>query len=169
MEIIKNFGINPYLLSAQIINFLILMYLLKRFAFKPIMQMIAARKATIEEGLKSARESMVALDNALEAEKKILKNAQSNAEKILTDAKNDAQSIVDIAKKTSQKQVEQMLQDAHEKMDTEGKEIEKRIALSTAKLAVNMVQDAISGVFSEKEQEVALKKLTANLEKITIK
>ena len=169
MEIIKNFGINPYLLGAQIINFLILMYLLKRFAFKPIMHMLASRKATIEEGLKSAHESQIVLGKALEEEKKILRKAQSQAEQLLSDAKNQAQSIAQDAKITSQKQVEQMLQDAHDKTEREAKETEKTIALMTAKLAVSMVQDAISGVFGDKEQEEALKKLTVNLEKVKTK
>src|SRR5258708_1593381 len=94
MEIIKNFGINPYLLGAQIINFLILFYLLKRFAFKPILQVLEKRRKEIQEGLQQAEEGRHALEKALEEEKKILKKAQTEAQKFLSDAKNQADQIV---------------------------------------------------------------------------
>ena len=56
MEIIKNFGIDPLLLIAQIVNFLIIFYILKRFALKPILDILKKRENTIKEGLREAEE-----------------------------------------------------------------------------------------------------------------
>ena len=163
MEIIKNFGIDPYLLAAQIINFLVLFYLLKRFAFKPILQVLEKRKREIQEGIERAEEGKMALEKALEEEKKILKKAQSEAQKILSNAQNQAEKTTDEMKDRAKGQVEQMLHDAQLKRDREERELEKRIAISAAKLAVDMVNASIEGVFSKKEQEEAVEKLAKKL------
>ena len=54
MEIIRNFGIQPVLLLAQIVNFLIILYLLQKFFYKPIVKLLEQRKKRIEESLKNA-------------------------------------------------------------------------------------------------------------------
>lgn len=163
MEIIKNFGINPYLLVAQIVNFLILLYLLKRFAFKPIMGIIEKRKLEIEEGLRKAEDGKNALEKALLEEKKILKKAQTESQKILSEAKNQAERIASEMKHQAKQQVDQLFKEAKERNSKEEKEMEKRVAMSAAKLAIKMVEKSISGVFTETEQEEAIKQFKNQL------
>ena len=54
MDIFGQLGINGAFLLAQIINFLILFYLLRRFLLKPVMNMLDARRQRIEDGMKAA-------------------------------------------------------------------------------------------------------------------
>ena len=58
MEIIKNFGVEPVLLVAQIINFLIILFILKKFLYKPVLDTLKKREDSIKEGLKQAEESI---------------------------------------------------------------------------------------------------------------
>lgn len=160
MDIISNFGINPYLLGAQIINFLILLYLLKRFAYKPIFSMLDARKKKIEAGLKDAEESKKALEKALEEEKQILKKAQDSAQLILQEAKSQAESMSDEMKVKTKEQVEQMLSEAHVQLERETKALEKSLAMSTAKIAVEMVEKSIADMLDTKDQKEVIEKLT---------
>ncbi len=164
MNILNGFGVNPYILGAQIINFLILFYLLKRFAFKPIFAMLEKRRLEIEKGLKEAEEGKKALERALLEESKILKNAQTEAQTILSDAKNSADRLASEIKAQTKVQVEEMLQAAKEKNERTEKEMEKRVAMSAAKLAIDIVKESIQGVFTEKEQEEAIARFTKNLQ-----
>jgi F-type H+-transporting ATPase subunit b len=166
MEILKNFGFNPLILGAQIVNFLIIFFILKKFAFKPILAILEKRKKEIEEGVKHAEESRRALEKALEEEKKILKKAQTEAQKILLDAKNQADQTASDMKTQAKEQVAKMIQEAREQSAREEKEMEKRVAVSAAKLAVEMVEKSISGVFTEKEQKESIEKLAKNLKTI---
>lgn len=168
MDIIKNFGINPYLLVAQILNFLILFYLLKRFAFKPITAMLEKRKQEIAEGLKSAEAGRHALEKALEEEKKILKKAQAEAQKILQDAKNQADSVAVEMRLQTKAQVEQMLLDAKNQNTRQEQEMEKRVAIFAAELAVKMVKQSISGVFTQEEQQEAIEQFSKKLKSTTV-
>ena len=74
MEIINNFGLDPLLLGAQIVNFLIIFFILKRFAYKPVLDILKKREDSIKEGLRQAEEGKKILDEALEEEKKMLKD-----------------------------------------------------------------------------------------------
>ena len=57
MELIKNFGLDPVYLAAQIVNFLIILYFLRRFLYKPVFKMLKKRENEIKEGLEKTEES----------------------------------------------------------------------------------------------------------------
>ena len=48
MEILNNFGFQPTLFIAQIVNFLILAYVFKRFLYKPILKTLKDRQKTMK-------------------------------------------------------------------------------------------------------------------------
>ena len=72
MEFIKDLGFNPLLLGGQIVNFLIIYFLLKRFAYKPILGLLKKREEDIKTGIKNAEEGKLVLEKALLDEKRIL-------------------------------------------------------------------------------------------------
>ena len=153
MEIIKNFGLDPVLLGAQVINFLIIFYILKRFAYKPILDILKKREDSISEGLKQAEEGRKFLDEALEKEKKILQEAHKRAEKIIKDAKDQSIENGKIAEENTKRQVESMVSTAREQMLQEAKEEEKKIAIKISELAVEFLQKSMQDVFGDKEQK----------------
>lgn len=163
MDIIKEFGINYYLLVAQLVNFLIILYLLKRFAYKPIFQMLQKRKNEIATGMKNAAEAKIALEKALEEEKKILKKAQESAQTILEDAKSQADEVIGSAREETKVQVARMIQDAKDQIDRDARDMEKRLALSSAELAVEMIEKSVKDIFTGKEQKEAVSKMAKKL------
>ena len=90
MEILNQFGINPILLLAQVVNFFVLLLILKRFLYKPILKVLEERKVKIEESLKNA-----------EAIEKKLQETEVEAEKILAKALNEGQKIIDESKQAA--------------------------------------------------------------------
>ncbi len=165
MNILQEFGVNPLLLAAQIVNFLIILYLLKRFAYKPIFKMLNDRKKTIAEGIKNAEEAAKALEKATEEEKKVLRKAQEEAQRILSDAKNQADATMSEARDTARKQVEQMLDDARAKIAEDTKAMEKQLAVSTAAMAVDLLKQSVKDIFTAKEQQEAVNKLSKKISK----
>ena len=164
MEIIKNFGVNPLLLVAQIINFLIILYLLKRFLYKPVISMIKKREDEIKEGLKNAEEGEKKLIQAGEKEKDILRIAREKAEKILTEAKKEAQELRSQSEVIAKKDAERILLQAKLTIEREEKAAEERLTRRIGKIAVTLLEKSLTGIFGEKEQKIILKKATAVLE-----
>lgn len=165
MEIVKNFGVNPILLAAQIINFLIVFFVLKKFLYKPVMELLNKRQATIKEGMKQAEEARIKLEKVVIEEKNILRNAQLHAKKIIEDSKVEAIEITKKVNDNTKKQTEKMLKDAKDQIVRESLEAEKRLAVNTSKLAASFLQKALSEFFSAKEQKEVLTNALKQLKK----
>ena len=90
MEILSKLGIDWKLLIAQAVNFLVLLWVLKRYAYGPILRALESRTERIEQGLKDAETSRAQLDAAREEEKKLLSAAREEARAILSQAEVSA-------------------------------------------------------------------------------
>src|SRR4030042_5711258 len=109
MEFLQQLGFDPIMVGAQILNFLIIFYLLKRFLYKPVLDMVKKREEKITQGLKDAEDGNKALEKALEEEKKILTKAQDNAKKIIEDAKTEAGILALDIENNSKAQTEKLI------------------------------------------------------------
>ena len=166
MEIVKNFGLNPVLLGAQIVNFLIVFFILKKVLYKPVLEVLKKRQTTIKEGLKAAEDARIKLEKVVVEEKNILKTAQLQSKKIIEDAQKEAIEVSLRINEEAKKQTEKLLSDTREQIARESIETEKRIASNTSKLAVTILEKALKDFFSAKEQKDvianALKKIKKN-------
>lgn len=167
MEIIKNFGIDPRLFVAQIVNFLIILYILKRFAYKPLMALLRNREETIKEGLKNAEKAQKMLEEAQEKEKKLLQKAQSEAQKLLADAKEEREEMIKKAEMYAKKQTDSMLREAKEQIAEESRMLEKKLSLHVTQLAVEFLQKSLSDMLPEKEQVRIMDEAVKRLKKKT--
>lgn len=156
MEIIKNFGVNPMLLSAQIVNFLIIFFVLKKFLYKPVLELLKKRQTMIKEGIAQAEESRIKLEKVVIEEKNILRNAQLQAKKLIEDARQESVELTLRMNDNAKKQTEKILNDAKDQIAREVLETEKRLAVNTSKLAVSFLQKALSEFFSTKDQKEVL-------------
>ncbi len=113
MENIAKLGINFSWLIAQIVNFILILLILRAFAYKPVLQMLETRKRKIQESLEYAdkvkadaaaqqreyeqqieqvrREAAQARENAAQA-------GEKERERILAEARDEARQIVEQAR-----------------------------------------------------------------------
>ncbi len=158
MEIIKNFGLDPVFLAAQVVNFLIILYVLKRFLYKPVLEMLKKREDAIKETLKKNEEARILLEKTSSEEKAVLKRAEAFAKKIIDDAKSHAIETAKEIEEISKKQTEKILADASLQIRKEAVETEKRLSLTVSKVAIEFLKKSLEQLFSEKEQKEILKK-----------
>ena len=157
MEIINNFGLDPLLLGAQIVNFLIIFYVLKRFLYKPVLGILKKREDTIKDGLKQAEEGKKLLDDAQEKEKEILKKAQNQSQLMLDDAKKQAAEISAQIEEKAKKQADEIVSAASEKINQDLKNAEQRLAEYVSRLALGFLEKSTSELFDAKSQEQIIK------------
>src|SRR3989344_6053786 len=165
MYILKQFGVDPILLVAQIVNFLIILFILKKFLYKPVLDLLNKRKTTIKEGLRQAEEARLKLEKVIIEEKQILKNAQLQARKILEDAR---QAAIDTGRQIEQdgkKQSEKMINDAKAQISREFQETEKRLAVNVSRIAVSYLQKSLEKFFSNKVQEKVMNEALKQIKK----
>ena len=166
MEIIKNFGVNPILLAAQVVNFLIIFFILKRFLYKPVLELLKKRQKMIKEGIEQAEESRIKLEKVVVEEKNILRTAQLQAKKLIEDARRESVELTLQMTQDAKKQTEKILQDAKEQIARESLETEKRLAVNTSKLAVSFLEKALGEFFSAKEQKEVVSNALKKIKKI---
>jgi F-type H+-transporting ATPase subunit b len=167
MEIVKTFGLNPVLLVAQIVNFLVIFILLKKFLYKPILEVLKKRQVTIREGLKQAEEARIKLEKIVVEETNILRQAQLQSRKIIEDAKVESSEIAKKISEETKKQTEKLISDTREQLAKEAIIVEKKLALKTGEIAVTLLQKALKDFFSNKEQKEIMSQALVRIKKNT--
>jgi len=104
--LIGTFHIDYKILIAQIVNFVIVLLVLYKFAYKPLLKAMNERTEKIEKGLKDAEET----------QKKFTEMTQKEKE-LLTKARQDAQAIIESAEKTAEKNKSELLEEAKKKSE----------------------------------------------------
>jgi len=163
MEILKNFGIDPLLLGAQIINFLVVLFLLKKFLYKPVFRLLQKRQEEIKEGIRKSEEAEKRLEKVLIQEKNILKNANTSAKEIIDEATSESIEISKQIQDSAKKQADRIIEQAKFQIEREAKETEKRLVENVSSLSVKFLEKALEKMFTKQQQEevikTALKKL----------
>lgn len=158
MELLNQFGFDPKLLFAQIINFLVVLWVLKRFLYKPLLQTLKKRQETIQEGLNRAEKARILLEEIEKKEQKILQNAQKRAQQIIEESQNEGAEIRRQAEESAKKNAERIINEAKLKIEQDTKETEKRLTDHVSKIAIDYLQKAVSQLFDVKSQKEIMEK-----------
>lgn len=106
-EILQKIGFDWQVALANLINFLIILFLLKKFAFKPIGKIIKDRQDRIDDGLTKAQEADARLKEVDAMAVGIIKNAKNESVAIVEKAKQNAAILDDrIQKEAERKKIE---------------------------------------------------------------
>src|SRR3990167_6130351 len=90
-ELFSQLGIDVKLLVAQGVNFLILLFVLTKFVYKPLMKMVEERRKKIELGIKGGEKAEQIIKQAEEEKTGIIKEADIQAIGIISEAEKTAQ------------------------------------------------------------------------------
>lgn len=105
-ELLHNFGVDWKLLIAQAVNFFVLLLVLWKFAYKPILEVFRTRRESIAQGLRDAEEASQRLTQA-----------EKIGEEKITVARTEALGIVNQAEALGRTRKEEILQEATDKGD----------------------------------------------------
>ena len=89
----RQFGVDWPHLIAQIISFAIVAFLLQKFAYKPVVDMLEERRKRIAEGLANAEKIKVELARAETQRQEILTQANTQATKLIEEARAAAAKV----------------------------------------------------------------------------
>lgn len=142
MDALAQLGIDWKLLLAQVVNFGILLFILKRYAYQPMLQLMDERAARIEKGLKDAEAAEQKLRSVEEEEKAILAGARQQAKELLVETDKAAKERDALKLSETEARVKKLFSDAETKLeDDRARMIEdaKRELSETVMLAVEKI------------------------------
>ncbi|MBL6449924.1 F0F1 ATP synthase subunit B [Fulvivirga sp. 29W222] len=122
---------SPGLFFMQAFIFLILLLLLAKFAWKPIIQSLKIREESIQDALDSAEKAKEEMAQLKADNEKLLDEARQQRDAILQDAREVANGIREEAKNDATKQTDKMIADAKTAI-----EVEKQAAMAEVRTLV---------------------------------
>ncbi len=156
-ELIKTFHIDIKLLLAQTVNFGIVVFVLYKFAYKPLLKHMSDRSSVIEKGLDDAKEAQNQLEKAEKTKEDKIQQAKLQARKILEQARYQVEKNKELAVAEARKEAKKVIAQAKvqlssekEKMLIETKsEIGNLVALATEKIVKKKMDQQINNELVE--------------------
>ena len=136
----------PWTFIIQIINLFIQVYLIKKFLFKPINEILEKRKNLADKVIREAREAQDQADSLKNQYEDSLTSAHAEAARIVADAQKEAQNKAE----TLVKEAEQQAQSIKAKASADIEQ-EKKKAVNEAKDEIGSLAMEIAGKVVEKE------------------
>ena len=139
-------GISPKAFIIQLISFLIVFVLLKKFAFKPIINLLEERRKTIDDGVKMGlrmEKEKATLDEDVAS---AMRQARIDADKVIANAHKEARDVVREAEKTAARKAEAMLVDAEVRIEAES----ERAKMALEKDIIGLISEATEAIVGEK-------------------
>ncbi len=158
MEILSalgNIGFDWRLALANLVNFLIVFYLLKRFIWAPLRLRIEAREEEIVKGLEDARKAETALMMAEEKKSSILNEAKEERAALLKEARLNAEHTIAQATKDAQDKSQEILEATKKRAI----ELEEQALLAVREKAVELAISGARAVLREEVNEERSEKL----------
>lgn len=134
MEILQNIGFDWQVALANFVSFLLIFFILKKWVFGPVGEMLERRKELFAEGVNKAERSEEALQEAQNQAEKTIKEARKDANEIVAQAKQRGDELVEKATRTAQEEAEKVSLRAQASLEQERELIERELLSKTASL-----------------------------------
>ncbi len=155
MEILAKLGVEWKLLLAQGVNFAVLFFVLKRFAYKPMLDFLASRAERIEQGIKDATEAKEKLESVLVEEKEILKKAREEARQVVADAEAEAKKRASVREQETETKIQQLLSENEARLNEERAKMLRDVKGELAELVTQSVEKVLlEKVDTQKDKEL---------------
>lgn len=153
-DIMSSLGIDWKMLVLQGVAFVILVYLLNKFVFPPLMKAVDDRQAAIDASTEAAKEAEEQAAAAQEDIKAALKEAQQEARDIVETAKDEANAKIADAEEKAKARSEKIVKDAQDQLEKDVIAARKALHNDTIDLVAlateKVVGKAVSGDVDKK-------------------
>ncbi|WBL22411.1 F0F1 ATP synthase subunit B [Zunongwangia sp. HRR-M8] len=141
------------LLFWQTIVFLVLILLLAKFAWKPILGAVKEREDSINNALSSAEEARKEMQNLKADNEQLMKEARAERDAILREARELKEKVMADATVEAQDKADQIVSQAKESIELEKKAAMAEIKAQVASLSIEIAEKVVRTELSSKEKQ----------------
>lgn len=147
----------------QIGNFVVLMFIMNKYLYKPVLKVLKQREDKINDGLSSAEKNIKAEEELGKTKKTVLSKARREAAKILSDAKADAKSQSKVmlveANKQAKGELAKQEKKAQQAKQSRANEQDSKLAKLTMATVETLLRDSLSTKDVERITKATIKNL----------
>src|ERR1700731_2594400 len=159
----ETFGWNPWLFLSQVISFVIVALLLRRFAYKPILAVLEERRRRIEEGLINADKIKKELAEAEKRYAEILAKANADAQKMIDEARESGAQVAERKQQEAVAAAEQIIAKAREANRIEHERTMEALKRELGRLVVDTTAKVTGKVLNSDDQRRLREEATRQL------
>ena len=155
---ISSLGINLKGFLFQLVTFLIVLWLLRRYVFPKLVDTLEARRKALEESLEQARQTEEALARAEAKAEELLAKARVNADQAMADAKTKVDQIIAAGETTASERAARIIKDAEEHLGQERDRLHSELRKELADLVVTTTEKVLRQKLDIKEDRALIEK-----------
>ncbi|HEX8310553.1 MAG TPA: F0F1 ATP synthase subunit B [Chthoniobacteraceae bacterium] len=151
-ETARTFGLNWWLFLSQCISFAIVAFLLQKFAYQPILNVLEVRRRKIEEGLANAEKIKVQLAEAQATSTAIIQKANAEAQKMIEETRASAKALGERQAQQAVAEAEQIIAKAREASTQERDRLLAELRREVARLVIDTTTKVTGKVLTTEDQ-----------------
>ena len=153
-QLLENFSLDLFV--KQTILFLILIFLMVKFAWKPILNALNDREENIQGALDAAAEAKKEMENLQADNQKLIKEARAEREAMLKDAREIKAKMIEDAKGEAKAEADKMITQAQAAIEAERKSAIADLRGQVASLSVEIAEKVVKSELSNKDKQLGL-------------
>lgn len=139
----------------QTLLFLALLFLLKKYAWGPILRSIEKREESIKEGIESAEKAKEQMRQLKEDNKALLAEARAEKDEIIKSARDAKEKMINDAKEKAKEEADKMIANAKETIRAERaaaiNDLKSQVAELSVSIAEKVIKNELSADAKQKE------------------
>jgi len=152
-QLLQTLGVTWPKFLAQLILFIIVYLILKKFAFGPIIAMLEERRKRIEEGMLNAEKIKQQLAESEKRYTEILNKANTEAQKMIDEARASSAALADRKQQQAIAEAEQIIAKAREATNLEHDRILSELKREVGRLVVDTTAKVTGKVLTPDDQK----------------
>ncbi|MFB9270691.1 MULTISPECIES: F0F1 ATP synthase subunit B [Flavobacteriaceae] len=153
-KLIEQFSLG--LFFWMLILFVILVFFLNKFAWKPILNSVNEREDGIKNALEEAENARKEMQNLNADNERILKEARAQRDTLLKEAREMKEGIISEAKNEAQAQASKIVEQAQETIQAEKQAAITDLKNQVAELSVGIAEKVVRGELADKNKQIKL-------------
>jgi F-type H+-transporting ATPase subunit b len=147
---------SPGLFVMQSVILLVLILLMRKFAWKPILNALQEREEGIENAINMAENARKEISELKAANDNLLKEARAERDAIVKDAKETANKMIEEAKNNAKSEAEKVLAAAHHAIELEKSAAISELKLHVASLSIEIAEKIVRTELASDDKQKAL-------------
>jgi F-type H+-transporting ATPase subunit b len=147
---------DPGLAIWTIITFLVLLWFLAKFAWRPLLRFLEAREETIRKSLDDAQQAKQELERLNRESAQIIKKAHAEAESIISKGLAEAEKLREDIKQNARTEGDAIIREAQGRIEIETGRALRQIRSEVADLSVSIASKLIQRDFSKEDNSVLI-------------
>jgi F-type H+-transporting ATPase subunit b len=140
----------------QLLIFIFLVLLLKKFAWKPILDTVNERESSIKDAMREADKARNEMAAIQESNQKVLKEARAEREALLKDARNTGAEIIAQAKTDAKTEANKIISQAQESIQNEKRAAVNELKNQVAQISLEIAEKVIDTELANKDKQAQL-------------